>query len=45
MTYECWGSLYFPQFCLTAAKILSDGHKQCYSSILLAGKGKYILEA
>ena len=37
----CRGSVQFPQFCLTAAKIWSDRWTQCYSSVL-SGKQRKI---
>ena len=49
---RCQGSVQFSWFCLTAAKIWSNGWTsvtaQCYSSVIaqfyLASKGKYILK-
>ena len=35
-----WGSVYFPWFCLTTAKIWSDGWTQCYSSVLFGKQRK-----
>ena len=41
----CWGSVWFPRFCLATAKIWSGRPvlQLCYSSVLFGKQGKHIL--